>query len=247
METLLAVGTLAVGLLFIAGTFMTGIFFATLSTERTIAAVAADEAFAKIQVFGLDPSLGTAGLVPYEPNTAMAAQEYLYPSAEDTSLSQYSWAALCNRISDASRLVQVTVFVCRQAGTNTKYWVRRADPNELELESSDLPRPVRLKVEVEQTPVAADGHELRIMDVVDDSTDESGFVNDASVVVAEQTGHIYRVLERYANPANVIKLDRQWEEDAPATGADQWVWVIPPPISGARNPFVAVYQRILRF
>ena len=57
-ETLMAVGTLAIGLTFIAGTFLTGIFFATLSTERTIAAVAAEEAFAKVQIYGLDPGRG---------------------------------------------------------------------------------------------------------------------------------------------------------------------------------------------
>ena len=50
----MAVGTLAIGMTFIAGTFLTGIFFSTLSTERTIAAVAAEEAFAKVQIYGLD-------------------------------------------------------------------------------------------------------------------------------------------------------------------------------------------------
>ena len=45
-EVLLAVGTLAIGMIFISGTFLTGIYFATIATERTIAAVAANEAFA---------------------------------------------------------------------------------------------------------------------------------------------------------------------------------------------------------
>ena len=129
----MAVGTLAVGLLFIAGTFMTGIFFATVSTERTIAAVAADEAFAKIRLFGLDladGNLKTAEFVPYEQITSLATEEYLYPSTVDTSGSQYSWAALCKRVSSTSRLVEVTVFVSRQGGTHGRYWVRQADPAE---------------------------------------------------------------------------------------------------------------------
>jgi Tfp pilus assembly protein PilW len=245
-ETLLAVGTLAVGLLFIAGTFMTGIFLATVSTERTIAAVAADEAFAKIQVFGLDldaPDLKSTGFMPYEPNAPVG---YLYPSTVDTSGSQYCWVALCRRVSPTSRLVQIVVFVSRKAGTNVRYWVRQPDPNDLTLSPSDLPRPVRVKVEPSGAATAAD--ELRIVDAVgSDATDESEFVNDGSVLVADQTGHIYRVLERYAAQPDVVKLDRLWEEDPPASGADQWVWVIPPPISGGRNPFIAVYQRMLRF
>ncbi len=52
----MAVGTLAVGMTFIAGTFLTGIYLSTFSTERTIAAVAAEEAFAKMRIFGLDPN-----------------------------------------------------------------------------------------------------------------------------------------------------------------------------------------------
>jgi len=239
----MAVGTLAVGLLFIAGTFMTGIFLATVSTERTIAAVAADEAFAKVRLFGLDlgdPNLTTTGFLPYQPDVSMAAQEYLYPSIVDPCASQYSWAALCKRVSDTSRLAEVTVFVSRRVGTHGRYWVRQADAAQA-LEESDLPRPVR--VQVEQDAAAQGTDELQIVDAVPgDNVDENGFIDDGSTLVCDGTGHIYRVLERYADRPDVIRLDRPWEEPDPAA-----VWVIPPPVSGGRNPFVAVYQRVLRF
>ena len=68
VEVLLAVGTLAIGMIFIGGTFLTGIHFATISTERTIAAVAADEAFAKIRLYGVnltDPNLVVDQLTPF--------------------------------------------------------------------------------------------------------------------------------------------------------------------------------------
>jgi hypothetical protein len=68
-EVLLAVGTLAIGMIFIGGTFLTGIYFSTLSTERTIAALVADEAFAKIRLYGIDPtnsSLASDQLVSFE-------------------------------------------------------------------------------------------------------------------------------------------------------------------------------------
>jgi len=53
-EVLLAVATLAVGMLFVAGTFLLGVHFSRISTERSIGAVVAEEAFAKIRLFGLD-------------------------------------------------------------------------------------------------------------------------------------------------------------------------------------------------
>ena len=43
-EVLLALGTIAVGMTFVGGTFLVGIYFSTIATERTIAAVVADEA-----------------------------------------------------------------------------------------------------------------------------------------------------------------------------------------------------------
>jgi prepilin-type N-terminal cleavage/methylation domain-containing protein len=50
MEMLLSIGVLSVGMIFIAGVFPVAIHFSTVSTERTIAAVVADEAFAKIKI-----------------------------------------------------------------------------------------------------------------------------------------------------------------------------------------------------
>ena len=97
-ETLLAVGTLAIGMMFISGTFLTGVFFSTTSTERTVAAVAADEAFAKIRLDGLDPNssgLKTDGFVLYEPLAGGPAdQTHLYPSTGLEPQKQYSWSAL---------------------------------------------------------------------------------------------------------------------------------------------------------
>lgn len=46
-EVLMAVGILALGMVFIAGVFPAGVHYTIISTERTFAAVVADEAFAK--------------------------------------------------------------------------------------------------------------------------------------------------------------------------------------------------------
>ena len=52
-EVLLAIATLAIGMLFVGGTFMLGIHFSRVSTEHSIAPVVAEEAFAKMSLYGV--------------------------------------------------------------------------------------------------------------------------------------------------------------------------------------------------
>ena len=59
-EVMLAVGTLAVAMMFIGGTFMAGILLTTVSSERSTAATIAEEAIAKVQLYEVelnDPNL----------------------------------------------------------------------------------------------------------------------------------------------------------------------------------------------
>ena len=249
-ETLMAVGTLAIGLMFIGGTFLTGIYFSTLSTERGIAAVAAEEAFAKIRIYGLDPNhagLKTDGFTPYEQLVAIPTEECLYPSTPEDPARQYSWAALCKRTGSGSRLVQCTVFVSRRA-VNAKYWVRKSGADWPQLGSSDanLPRPVRINIV--QAPSGAEPSDVLLKDAVPtDPNDERAFVMDGALLVDDATGQIYRVLERYANQLDRIRLDRPWTGGAIGAPTGGWAWVIPPAASGGRDPLVAVYQQVLRF
>jgi len=248
LETLLAVSTLAVGMVFVAGTFMAGIYFTSLSTERTIAAVASDEALVKIRLYGLDPSdpnLETDEFVSYEKLTTIPTDEFLYPSLAGDTARQYSWRALCKRLGADSHLVQVAVFVCRHAGTDARYWVRASGDGSPELEQADLPRPLRIRI-TQSAGSAAD--EVSIIDsVTSDQIDEYTFANDGATLLDDQTGQIYRVLQRYREPPERIKLDRPWRDgDADARG-EAWVWVVPPPVAGGRSPLVAVYQEVLRF
>lgn len=245
-ETLMAVGTLAIGLMFIGGTFMTGIYFSTVSTERTIAAAAADEAFAKIRLYGLDPNssgLDTAMFSPYEQIAPMPAaqlmQESLYPSTGGNTERQYSWAALCKRIRSSNDLIQCTVFVSRKTGANSIYWTRSGGA----LVPSSVPRPLRIAVQ-NVTPV--DFSEMLIKDdIPTDAIDELAFVNDGSVLVAE-TGEIYHVLKRFADTPDRIRLDRPWMSSMTPLPAGGWMWVVPPAVSGGRNPVIGVYQNVIR-
>jgi hypothetical protein len=225
-EVLLAVGTLAVGMIFISGTFLTGIHFSTISTERTIAAVVADEAFAKVRIYGIDltdPNLAANQQTRFESVSLIPGVEFAYPSTRTSSGKHYYWSALCRPVySDPdNRLVQVTVFVGRKMGSSTTY-------------PGGAVRPVPVQVGV--SGVIGD-RRLTI-------TGDIQFINDGYTIIENGTGNIYRVVERGADPAYpeqiTLAQDKLWQ------GGDS-VWVIPPPIGGGRYPCIGIYQKVIRF
>jgi prepilin-type N-terminal cleavage/methylation domain-containing protein len=234
-EVLLAIGVITVGMLFIAGAFPVGIHFTTVATERTISAVVANEAFAKIRLYDFNSLsvLPVAGCVDYrDVSTGFVSAEYAYPSDPNVGISQkqYYWSALCRRVDTDpnSRLVQVTVFVCRKVGSGTTFrgW------------AGNWPVPVPVAVSMGPGP-----KELTIT-----VPTEKTYINDGYTIVGNEYGRIYRVLERYDSPGNDqtirLDLDRVW---APGNISPSMVWVIPPPIGGGRCPFIAIYQRVIRF
>ncbi len=258
-ETLLAVATLAVGLLFVGGTFMTAVYFSTVSTERTIGSVAADEAFDKIKLYGLnpgtitpvslydlDPNEGDPRFVPYVPYewvTNIPPMEFLYPSTGETTVAQYSWGAICRRVS--GRLVQVTVFVSRETGVRSAYRMRKRGNDWPTLDVSDVPRPIRVSVVQD---AAWPRNEIQIVDNLPmDGIDERTFINDGASIVDDATGQIYRVLKRSETQPDRITLDREWTGGPLAQTDRGGVWVVPPSVAGGRNPLVGVYQQVLRF
>ncbi len=246
-ETLMAVGTLAIGMSFIAGTFLTGMYLSVFSTERTIAAVAAEEAFAKMRIFGLDPddaALKTTAFVDYNDLATVPAQEWMYPSTPESSAKQYSWTALCRRVTDGSDLVQCTVFVSRQTGGPQKFWKRGAGTANLDLEVASRPHPVRINVS--RNSRTADNEILLLDAASSDSVDERAFVSNGSILVDDATGQMYRVMERSADDLGKVVLDRDWD-GGDLTADSGWMWVVPPAATGGKNPGVAVYQQTIRF
>jgi type II secretory pathway pseudopilin PulG len=250
-EVLLAVGTLAIGMIFISGTFLTGIHFSTIATERTIAAVVADEAFAKIGLYGInfDPNLWTRDITnQIDPNQSVEFNavstidpiEFEYPSNGD-SAGQYYWSALCRLINerkepdDPNRLVQVTVFVSRKIGANTQYR-NPSDPLNL---TKTYPYPRLFKVGVSG---ALGSSVLTLQDF-----SYQTFINDGYTIVEDETGQIFRVLNRDAGQPNTIQLDRPLPGYPIGDLWSGWIWVIPPPVDGGKNPCIAVYQRLIRF
>ena len=228
IEILLAIGTLAIGMTFISGTFLAGIYLSTVSTERTIAAVVADEAFAKIRLYGVDLSnanLPVNSLISFESlNTVIESDEFAYPSTRTQTDKQYYWSALCRPLSSSSdnRLLQVTVFISRKVGSGTTY------PGD-----SDRPVPVRVGVSL----VAGSESKLTINNQANRS-----YINDGYKIVDNRTGKIYRVLQRDFDAPETIILETSWQ----GVSAD-YVWVVPPPVNGGRNPGIAIYQKVIRF
>jgi len=228
-EVLLAVGTLAIGMVFIGGTFLTGIHLSTIATERTIAAVIADEAFAKIRIFGLnttDPNFSSNQMARFEVLNPIAQTEFAYPSTDMPINKQYYWSALCRPVvSDpGNRLVQVTVLVSRKVGSTATY-------------PGGALRPVPVRVAVSPASGAANESRLVITNPA-----EQTYINGGSTLIDNQTGLIYRVLKRDPDAPNTVVLDKNWQ-----SGAADSVWVVPRPVGGGRYPCIAVYQKVISF
>jgi hypothetical protein len=253
-------------MIFIAGVFPVGIHFATIATERTIAAVVADEAFAKIKIYAIgDPNKNVPGnddidlgqletdelkpdestvfddIFPAAANIDPNLKEFTYPSSDTGSQKQYCWSVLCRLTEEydkdynPSPPVQVTVFVSRRTRAGLKYHEEDGGENGA--------RPVPVPVGVSQ---GSKNNELEI-----DDYDQRSFINDDYMIVDNQTGDIYRVLERYRDKPNtaenedkVILLDKDWDDESDPPDE---VWVIPPPVNGGRYPCIAIYQKVIRF
>ena len=259
IEVLLSVGTLAVGMIFIAGVFPVAIHFATVATEQTIAAVVADEAFAKIRIYAIGEldnpnddielnALDTDELKPDDTtdfNDVFPAMkdatvnEFVYPSTAPGNAKQYCWSALCRltegTLFDPNPPVQVTVFVCRRVSPQLVYRTPSGSDNS--------PRPIPVIVNVGR---GSRNNELEIIE-----SGKETYINDGCTIVDDRTGRLYRVLKRYPYPDDeMILLDRDWDYedwDGGASDPERRIWVVPPPVGGGKNPCIAIYQRVIRF
>lgn len=149
-EVLIAVGILGVAMIFIAGIFPVGLRFVQISIDRTTAAIAANEAFAKVRLYAEripDVNGYLSGLLfgaqrdfndwfddmDFSNNYFVDVNTFSYPtdSAMDFDNKKYCWSALLRRTDkflldpnepDSSHDVQVTAFICSRQALTAKYY-----------------------------------------------------------------------------------------------------------------------------
>ena len=258
-EVLLAAGILVIGFMMIAGTLPVGVKLTAMGTERTIGAVAADEAFANVQLFGVRDVATWPGLFapPVDPNFHCVDYvqishpsfftpndpEYCYPSTDiRPDVKRYHWAAMCkyNLVDLGLDTFLVTVFVSRDTGLNTKY-PKPWDP----LNTNPLvplvryPRPVPV-------PVDPMGVLTGMVDRIQVAAGFAGLITDESILLDDRTGKIMPVLTRDRIDPTIITLKTALF-DVDAAPAPRYVWVIPPAEGSGRNPCVEVYWQWISF
>lgn len=258
-EMLIATGIMAIGLVMVATVFPVGVKLTSLTTERTIGAVVADEAFAKIQLYGLR---GFVNWPVADPNIVCSDYQYvtnngdefgleddfLYPSADVPAGQQrnYHWSALCRRAG--AKDVQVTVFVTRKIAAASQYRAWDAIADDV-APPSDWPKPIPVNVTFDNIdPLKS--KELQIIDgpgslSVDDSR---YFFDDGYTISDNYSGRLYRVLEvkdtDSDNLPDTLVLQQDWVDNGLPNEA---IWLVPPAVNSDRYPCVGVYQKIIRF
>lgn len=239
-EILMAMGILSIGILFIAAVFPAGLYLTTISTERTIASVVADEAFAKVNLYAPNFSLPPVNECIFFPQAALTPSvwdmnEFTYPSSSNinTSSKTYCWSAIWRRLPDdtTERNVQVTVFISRKAGASTNYYRYNPMVNWLNGNYGRWPAPVPVEI------TGSAGNQITI------NPDYINFLTDNCSVIDSGTGLLYRVLSHDPAEPAIVNLDRMYV----ASKNPPKVWVVPPPVGGGRAPCIAVFQKIIRF
>lgn len=244
IEVLMAVGTLAIGMVFIAGTFLVAIHFTGVTADRSIATVVANEAFAKIRIFDvnmLDPNLAIdrqssfpEQVKPLYLSRPVNSDVFAYPSTRTATAKKYFWSALCRRDpNDPYRSLLVTVFVSRKAGAIARY----RDPSDPFDPTKWIDRPVALRVDVSKVSIDPAPPVLAI------AVGMERWIGPGFTIVEDSTGAIYRVVDNGLGP-NEINLDpaKPWPWVGPRI-----VWVVPPPIGRGKGPCIEVYQSEIRF
>lgn len=267
-EVLIATAILAIGLIMIAMAFPVGVKLTSIATERTVGTVAANEAFAKFQLYARDPdgagaltamdcnvisSLNQVNLPEIQtlmPTSFLAAlsvrDEQWYPSVVPVQDRKYHWSIIA-RQTDVNEL-QLTAFVTRLMDSGAKYYDMDALDAVVGSKATSAPLgwPVPVIVGVSTT---ADANEIKVTLPAAVSYNQPlanvlGFFTEGCTIVDDTTGEIYRVVEIKDNDAaagsETLVLGR------PYSGGGL-IWVVPPAVGSTRNPCIAVQQRVIRF
>lgn len=225
-EVLIALGTLAIGMLFVGGTFVLAVHYSVLTTERTYTAAVLQDAGNKIGLASwsadatVDTKLNFTRLQLDDPNG------YAYPEdANGLSNKQYTWSALIPQNWTAGGLSQVIFFVCRRVDSH------RFSDGAGGSQAWPIPITTTVKV-VDNDPnlITSDGNDLRM----------------GSVLVNDATGILYHVIGRDTTTASpALRIQPIPNPVDALDGAT--VWTIPPARgSSGKNPCIGVFSREMR-
>lgn len=274
-ETLIALGVLTVGMLFIAGVFPVGIHFTYVSIDRTTSAVVADEAFAKVKLYaqrvpddvnGVIPGFQTGHMrdfndwfveqtgSPSVDDHEMYWDDFAYPSipAVNEYDKQYCWSALCrivgeDRPDEKERMVQVTVFVSKRTGLSEKYYI----PDWSYWPGSGYGI-ISSTAKLSPWPMPVK------VEVTDSDSDNSLGDNELRIDRLQERVLINdgcRVVDD--RTGRIYRVMERYpspddniivlDKDRPDGEEIEYVWVVPLAEVGGKSPSIAVYQKILRF
>jgi prepilin-type N-terminal cleavage/methylation domain-containing protein len=265
-EVLLAAGILAVGFMLVATTFPVGIKLTTVATERTISAAAADEALAKMEIYGVDPNkLVYNSLEPFDSSVLVTSRytdlatyflglgmpvpdsidafldaESLYPSTEAADMSveqpKYHWSALLLRTGVDT--VDAVVFVSRKAGAGVMY-PNPLDPlNPLPLDAGNPTGTIEWPEPIEIRRV--DTGLIKVIEINAADEELAKFIADDAVIVDNETGERMRILRREKIGADTYPRRLILAEAVNEAQLGQSFWVIPVGLGSGRNPCVSV-------
>lgn len=218
-EVLLAVATIAVGMLFIGGAFLLGVHYSVFTTEQTVAGIVAREAVTTIQLRGVYNAslLGVDRQTVYTTDRQgiqLTVDERLYPQIKGLSnqARQYYWQALVMRDQDDPCCIIATVFICRLVsggylGQNGQI---------------DFPEPLMVSL-------SPSGKGL--------TPDRSGLIYDGGLLVRDKDGLICR-----PGRLDGTKESFTLSPERIASDASGSYWLISPPADKGKDPTLAVYQ-----
>ena len=230
----MAAGILGIGFMLILGTFPVGMHFTAKATERSIGSVASDEAFAKIQLYGLDhnklkdkrqDSIDNSSdgfLMLFDGDnsaerardTSLELEDHFYPSVPESTYTnnidnkpRYFWRALCGQVNSPDSktpLIQITVLVSRKSTHDSTFTNLTGSWSDNSLDD-DWPAPVDLDVSYN----ASRTDQLKL-----DTASDDEFINENDTIIDARTGRMYRITEKLKGSGSnfdIIQLDRQWD------------------------------------
>lgn len=274
-EVLIATAILAVGLMMIAMAFPVGVKLTTLATERTVGTVAANEAFAKFQLYSRDPdgagpftAIDFANKIPNWTTSHSNLPEMVslmsnlpasvlflsvlsgnneqwYPSVVPVEERKYHWSIIARQTVVNVNELQVTAFVTRVMDGSGGYY------DMVGAKASPLPLDYPAPVTVKVTVKPADANEVAI-DITSPLNYNIAAANvllffiEGCMIVDDATGEIYRVVEIKDSDAAVGKETLVLNRPYSSFGA-KLIWVVPPAVGSTRNPCIFVQQKTIGF